>query len=870
MHKLDKLWAKTQLDSRTLKTMAKGALAPTISLAAYQATDFAEIYTTLGYLVGIISILSFAIMPRAKFLQTWIYNVLSACLSAAVALLAIYCAIKARQHTEAQTDTGGATSGSAVGGAATVPYNSSAAAVCGIWLFFEIWLVNTMRARNPQLMIPGIIWCIFANVSMVYGPQFGTMATGIRFVRRLLESFLTGFAIGGAVSLFVFPVTMRGVVFKEMTGYLVSLRKLVAADMAYIHSLEETDMFFRADTNIPDRPKRSPEAKAVKDLLAALSALHGKLSVDLTFAKREIAYGKLGPDDLQAIFRHLRGLLQPVSGLSSLVDLFERRAREKHWDHPPPNVPLDQINDPDERDRIEAVQDWHAIMRAMRDPFDSIAQDIDQGFEHILITLQLIKPPKPVSSTDAESAGDQPRPGDKAFADYHAKKVHAFHYQKRHLLRKWCSLRGIQLTPDFFNSPQTAEFKAPDWYFEQTMSKQRQVYRGRLYLVLYMDFLLDSIARAVHDFVVFADSRADSKMTRKRLIVPGLKRFRKWVISSWSRRQDAYTDEQHGMNDDGAESSNVWLGEAYNKRKDPEHLPARNRIEKIGNRVRHVAHFLRSPASAFGFRVACATMCLAIISFLHDTQSFYVRQRLFWSQIMVTISMSPSAGQSAFSFILRIAGTTAAMITSFIIWYIVDGHTAGVLVFYWFFVSWGFYIVMKHPRIIPVGMIYCVTNTLIIGYELQVRKIGVAVSETNGQAVYPIYVLAPYRLATVCAGLFVAWIWTIFPFPISEHSELRRHLGSSLYLLANYYSVVSETVKVRVRGEELFMDDKRSPARRLEKMRQVVYSKSLLLIQALRTHSTFTKVSFATHPMLFKREKNKGERKKKAPNLTPT
>lgn len=721
----------------------------------YQATPFAEVYTTLGYLVGIISILSFAIMPRAKFLQTWFYNMLSAALASCVALLAIYCAVQARLHTETTTVVGGpTTSGTASKGAMTASYNSSAAAVSGIWLFVQIYLVNTMRARHPQLMIPGIIWCIFANVSMVYAPQFATMTAGIAFVTRLLEAFFTGFAIGGGVSLFIFPVTMRFVVFKEMTGYIMTLRKVVAANITYLRSLEETDMFFRADTNVPEKPKRSPEARAIKDILAALTALHGKLSVDLAFAKREIAIGKLGPDDIQEIFRHLRGLLLPVLGLSSVVDIFERTAEDRDWNHAALNKPLDEIDDPNEISRIEAVQDWHAIMAAMREPFTRISEHIDQGFLHVLIKLQLIKAPK--QEKDAESSGDEPRPGEKGYADYHGKKVSEFHNQKHRLLRQWCQLRGFELSPEFFESPKTAEFKAPNWYYEQTTQDQRRHYRSRLYIVLYMDFLLDSIARAVHDFVLFAESR-EEKLSRKRLIVPGVKRLRKWVIASWSKKQDSYADDEHGMADEGNESSNVWLGDAYKKRRNPEHLPPRNKWEKFGDKVRGIPHFFRSPESAFGFRAACATMCLAIIAYLHDTQTFYVRQRLFWAQIMVTISMSPSAGQSLFSFLLRICGTFAAMCSSFIIWYIVDGHTAGVLVFFWFFVSWGFFIVLKFPRIIPVGMIFSVTNTLIIGYELQVKKIGVTVSETNGQAYYPIYELAPYRLAIVCSGLFVAW-----------------------------------------------------------------------------------------------------------------
>ncbi|KAI5275458.1 hypothetical protein E4T47_01489 [Aureobasidium subglaciale] len=842
----EKLWAKTQLDPTTMKIMAKGALAPTISLAAYQATNFAETYTTLGYLVGVVSILSFPIMPRSKFFQTWFLNMLSACFAACIALLAIYCAVQARLHTETRVRTGGpGTSGTPAPGAATSTYNSSAAAVSGIWLFFEIWIINTMRARNPQLMIPGIIATIFANVSMVYAPQFNSMTAGISFVKRLLESFFTGFAIGGAVSLVIFPMTMRGVVFKEFTGYIMLLRKMTKANLTYLHSLEETDMFFgRSDTNIPEKPKRTTEAQAIKDTLAGLAALHGKLSVDLTFAKREVAVGRLGPDDLQEIFKRLRGLMLPIIGLSSVIDVFERIAEDRNWNHPAPAKPIEELDDPNERSRMEAVADWHAIFRTMREPFARIVGDIDEGFEHVLITLQLIKPPK--REIDAESEGDRPHPGDKEFQDYHFKRVDDYHSQKRNLLRRWCELRGFSLPDDFFKNAQTAEFTAPEWYHNVKNNDERQKYRARLFIVLYVDYLLDSIAMTVHEFVKYADAKVESgNLGRKRLIVPGVKRLRKWVKSAYSRKQDAYTDEQHGMNEDGNRSSNVYLGDAYSKRKDPEHLPPSNAWERFGDRIRGVAHFLRSPASSFGFRAACATMCLAIVAYLHDTQTFYVRQRLFWAQIMVGMSMSPSAGQSLFSFVLRLVGTFAAMVTSFIIWYIVDGHTAGVLVFFWFFVAWGFFIVLKFPRFVPVGMIYSVTNTLIIGYELQVRKIGVAASESNGQAYYPIYELAPYRLATVAAGIFVAWVWTVFPYPISEHSELRRNLGSSLYLLANYYSVVVETVKIRVRGDD-FQDlgsfsDKDHPAKKLEKIRQTVFSKSVLLLQGLRTHSGFIK-----------------------------
>lgn len=156
---------------------------------------------------------------------------------------------------------------------------------------------------------------------------------------------------------------------------------------------------------------------------------------------------------------------------------------------------------------------------------------------------------------------------------------------------------------------------------------------------------------------------------------------------------------------------------------------------------------------------------------------------------MTSIAMSPTAGQSLRAFILRTIGTVIAMILSYIAYYIVDGQTAGVLVFYFLFLHVGMWIVVTRPSLAPVGMIAQVTLTLILGYELQVRKIGVQQATANGQAYYDVWLLGLVRLATVVAGLFNAFIWTIFPYPITEHSQFRKNLGSALYLLANYYSV---------------------------------------------------------------------------------
>jgi hypothetical protein len=47
------------------------------------------------------------------------------------------------------------------------------------------------------------------------------------------------------------------------------------------------------------------------------------------------------------------------------------------------------------------------------------------------------------------------------------------------------------------------------------------------------------------------------------------------------------------------------------------------------------------------------------------------------------------------------------------------------------------YFFIKIPRLLPVFLVTIVTQILIIGYELQVDKVGIEVSEATGQRYLP-------------------------------------------------------------------------------------------------------------------------------------
>lgn len=114
---------------------------------------------------------------------------------------------------------------------------------------------------------------------------------------------------------------------------------------------------------------------------------------------------------------------------------------------------------------------------------------------------------------------------------------------------------------------------------------------------------------------------------------------------------------------------------------DAEHLPPTNFLERSGDQLRIIPSILTSPESVFGFRVALASFTVAILAYLRQTQVFFGAQRLIWAMIVIVIGMKPESGASIFGYFARIAGTVVAVILSLIVWYVVDGHTAGVLVF---------------------------------------------------------------------------------------------------------------------------------------------------------------------------------------------
>lgn len=71
--------------------------------------------------------------------------------------------------------------------------------------------------------------------------------------------------------------------------------------------------------------------------------------------------------------------------------------------------------------------------------------------------------------------------------------------------------------------------------------------------------------------------------------------------------------------------------------------------------------------------ITSATMSVAIVAYLHQTQEIFTHYRLIWGVIIAAIGANMSAGQSGLSYMLRILGSFAALVICWGVWYIPNG-----------------------------------------------------------------------------------------------------------------------------------------------------------------------------------------------------
>lgn len=467
-------------------------------MAIYQAPAIKNLLTTLGYLTGIISVLSLVALPRGKFLQNMGLSLLFAGIGGGMGTLIVWSSVQARLNT---SDAAALAQYIAQHGSA--PYNSSQSAVCGVWLFFNIWAANTARARFPAFNVPVIVYSIIVNIASTFGPRFPTVAAAEAFIRELLIAIFLGFAIGTGCSLFIFPISTRQIVVKQMTGVLGLFKKTIALQKEYIHGLESDDMFTieptetavgQPETEQKNEKRKGAEAAsssakltkeqqtamALRGVTGATRELMGKIYGDLKFAKRDVAFGYLSAHDFGALFSQMRNIAIPLGGIGIIMDIFQKVARDRGWDGQPASDELGTTPGP--VDKGESQRMWNDIMTQLHEPFEILSEAVVQGIDHAGILLRFFPQPKGLTTVadDVEDSAAGLRPGQMGFAQVIDDKIGAFNSRKGEILRLWAKEKGLSSDGKLGNMD-----KHNTRLFEKRRNDQAQ-----LFVLLYLEKLV--------------------------------------------------------------------------------------------------------------------------------------------------------------------------------------------------------------------------------------------------------------------------------------------------------------------------------------------------------------------------------------------
>ncbi|KIV99451.1 hypothetical protein, variant 1 [Verruconis gallopava] len=754
-------------------------------------------------------------------------------------LLGQYAAVKARESTKAD--------GAPPDAYGT--YNSSASVINAIFLVINTFFTNVLKAARPALYIPSIQFTIFTAIGFTFGPSQPTMEYSYSFVKELLYTFLTGQAIATGVAIFVIPVSSRKVFFAEATQLLRGFQALLKSQSEFLAIMRQYGSC--ADAHSQDvKSLRQRRAESLKMSLQRVISLSAKLQADVVYAQREAAYGHLKGTDIRDFYRLLRGVLVPISSLSTMTDISERLYRNRESNnvvaqsgeiHEKASGDGDILED----DKEDVDLDWQELVGSLHESFETVVQILDDAITHVLVLLKLA--PVPISSSflirrgksnsedstgnvDVEKGPRVPKPGDLKFGHYLEKEINDLRPYRTAQLQKWAGSKGVKSL--MHKSAAWAQKDAVNGLGDQVLVRETRL-RRQLSLVLYMEYLGYSIATTILALVQFAEAKVrDGTLSKRRLITPTYQTIKIWIKGMLFGHESKMSAEDTGHESEPGGA--IRLGDALKSPRDPEHLPPKNSWQAFGDRVRSASHILGSDAAQFGVRVTIATMSVGIMAYLEKTHTFFIKQRVVWAVIMIIIGMKPTNGSANFNLACNIVFSVGGMASAYINWYVADGHTTGVIVVFAFSMAFWFYWAARCPRFLIGIVVGALTQVLIIGYELQVRVLGIAKATSTGQLYYPIYELAPYRLLLVLAGSVVAYIWTIFPVPITEASVLRQNVGRSLFVLAKYLSCVTTTVDQRIHDEEGDVSIKTSPGRRLQDMRGELLDELILLINAMQ------------------------------------
>ena len=143
--------------------------------------------------------------------------------------------------------------------------------------------------------------------------RFSTWAQCWDLIYLTVRCYYTGVAISFVSGILLYPVSCRSEIFEIQKKYLHSAQAVLSKSVNYLGEQGHGSTELPDTAESPsDGASAAQEGRALQEQMSSLKALYVKMHEEIPMAKREIAWGKLGAADINAVSDLCRRILMPM------------------------------------------------------------------------------------------------------------------------------------------------------------------------------------------------------------------------------------------------------------------------------------------------------------------------------------------------------------------------------------------------------------------------------------------------------------------------------------------------------------------------------------------------------------------------------
>jgi hypothetical protein len=143
--------------------------------------------------------------------------------------------------------------------------------------------------------------------------RFTTWAQCWDLIYLTVRCYYSGVAISFVSGIIIYPVSCRSEIFEIQEKYLRSAQAVLQRSASYLgkQSGITTAQPSPLEPGL-EQVSAAQEGRALQHQMSGLKALYVKMHEDIIMAKREIAWGKLGANDINTVSDLCRRILMPM------------------------------------------------------------------------------------------------------------------------------------------------------------------------------------------------------------------------------------------------------------------------------------------------------------------------------------------------------------------------------------------------------------------------------------------------------------------------------------------------------------------------------------------------------------------------------